>query len=42
MLAICGQLFSDCWGVIAFILGIGVALAIYEAVTKTKTEDDEN
>ena len=39
MLTTCGQLFSDCWVFIAFILGTGIALAIYESVTHTETEN---
>jgi len=41
MLVVCGQLFSDCWPIIALLLGIGIAIAIYEVVTKSSVDDQE-
>jgi hypothetical protein len=41
MLGVCGQLFSDCWPFLAFLLGCAVAFAIYELLTKSHEADEE-
>lgn len=41
MLTVCSQLFSDSWIMIALILGVGIALAVFESLTQSSAADDE-
>jgi len=40
MLSVCGQLFTDCWPILALLVGVGIALAIYESLTHSSADDE--
>jgi len=41
MLTVCGQLFSDYWIIIALLIGVGIAMGIFETLTKSEAMDDD-